>query len=197
LIVLSGKGGQFTAGNDLADLVADDLSQLIEYVQEIFTTVASLKKVVIAVVEGVAVGIGTTILLHCDIVIATDRAKFRVPFANLGVGPEGGASVLLPQLIGQKNARDVLLTGRFFSAEEALDWGLVTRRVDSEDLKKVTTEYVDVLMKQPQASLIATKDLMRSSHPDVENIVKRELESFGQLLQTEETRMRIRSFIKG
>jgi len=197
LIVLSGKGRHFTAGNDLTDLVADDLSQLIEYVQEIFTTVASLKKVLLAVVDGVAVGIGTTILLHCDIVIATDRAKFRVPFANLGVGPEGGASVLLPQLIGQKKARDVLLTGRFFSAEEALDWGLVTRRVDPEDLEKVTTEYIDLLMKQPQASLIATKALMRSSHPDVENVVKRELESFGQLLQTEETQMRIRSFIKG
>lgn len=197
VIVLSGKGGHFTAGNDLIDLVGDDHSDLMECVQEIFTTVASLKKVILAVVDGVAVGIGTTILLHCDIVIATDQAKFRLPFANLGVGPEGGASVLLPQLIGQKKAREVLLTGRFFSSQEALDWGLITRQVDREDLVKVTTEYVTLLKKQPQASLIATKALMRSSYPDVKNIVKRELESFGQLLQTDETQVRIRSFIKG
>lgn len=196
LIVVSGKGDHFSAGNDLTDLVGDDHTQLMDYVQEIFTTVSSLKKVLIAAVDGVAVGIGTTILLHCDIVIASHRAKFRVPFANLGVGPEGGASVLLPLIIGQKKAREVLLTGRFFSAAEALDWGLITRKVDPEDLPKVTTEYIDLLTKQPQASLIATKALMRSSHPDVKNIVKRELESFSQLLQTDETRDRIRSFIK-
>lgn len=196
LIVLSGKGEHFSAGNDLTDLVGDDHSQLMEYVQEIFTTVSSLQKVVIAAVDGVAVGIGTTILLHCDIVIASNRAKFRVPFANLGVGPEGGSSVLLPQFIGQRNAQEVLLTGRFFSAEEAHDWGLITRRVDPEDLPKVTRQYIDLLMKQPQASLVATKALMRASHPDVKNIVKRELEPFSLLLQTNATQDRIRSFIK-
>lgn len=196
LIVLSGYGSQFTAGNDLTDLVGNDHSQLMEYVQGIFTTISSLKKVVIAVVDGVAVGIGTTILLHCDIVIASDRAKFRVPFANLGVAPEGGSSVLLPQIIGQKNAREVLLTGRFFSSAEALDWGLITRRVKPENLSQVTTEYIELLLQQPQSSIIATKALMASSHANVQQVVERELESFRHLLQTDETRDRIRSFIK-
>lgn len=196
VIVLSGAGGQFSAGNDLADLVSDDHTQLMECVQEIFTTVANLKKVLLAVVDGVAVGIGTTILLHCDLVVASQGTKFRVPFANLGVGPEGASSVLLPHIIGQKKAREVLLTGRFFSAEEALEWGLINRLVKPEELAAVVEEYIALLLQQPLASLLATKVLMRSSLPDIENIVTRELESFGSLLQTDETRKRLRSLIR-
>jgi enoyl-CoA hydratase/carnithine racemase len=86
LIVLEGEGGQFTAGNDLSDLIGGEQFLVMECVQGIFNTVAKLKKVLVAVVEGVAVGIGTTILLHCDMVIASSKAKFRVPFANLGGG---------------------------------------------------------------------------------------------------------------
>lgn len=196
VIVLSGEGGHFSAGNDLADLVGEDLFQLMECVEQIFTTVANLQKVLLAEVDGVAVGIGTTILLHCDLVIACQDAKFRLPFANLGVGPEGGASVLLPRGVGQKKAREVLFTGRFFSAAEALEWGLINRVVDPEKMSDVSAEYIHLLLKQPQASLLATKALMRSSQPDVGEIIKRELETFSALLQTAETRERIRSFIK-
>ena len=196
VIVLSGASGHFSAGNDLADLVADDHSQLMHCVQKIFTTVANLKKVLIAAVEGVAVGIGTTILLHCDLVIASRGVKFRLPFANLGVSPEGAASVLLPQVVGQKMARDVLLTGRFFSAEEALSWGLINRLVESQKMAEVVAEYTTILLKQPLASLMATKALLHDSQPDVEKIVERELETFSSLLVTDETRDRIRSFIK-
>lgn len=196
IIVLSGEGGQFSAGNDLADLVGEDLFQLMECVEQIFKTVANLKKVLLAVVDGVAVGIGTTILLHCDLVIACQDAKFRLPFVNLGVGPEGGASVLLPLGVGQKKAREVLLTGRFFSAAEALEWGLINRMVEPGKILQTAEEYITLLLKQSQASLLATKALMRSSQPDVGEIIERELKAFGTLLQTDETRERIRSFIK-
>lgn len=196
IIVLSGEGGQFSAGNDLADLVSEDLFQLMECVKQIFTTVASLKKIVLAVVDGVVVGIGTTILLHCDLVIASQDARFRLPFVNLGVGPEGGSSVLLPRLAGQKMAREVLLTGRFFSAAEAQEWGLINRVAEAEKMLEVAEEYIDLLLKQPLASLLATKALMRSSQPDVGEIIERELKTFSTLLQTNETRERIRSFIK-
>ena len=196
IIVLSGEGGQFSAGNDLADLVGEDLFQLMECVEQIFKTVANLKKVLLAVVDGVAVGIGTTILLHCDLVIASQDAKFRLPFVNLGVGPEGGASVLLPLGVGQKKAREVLLTGRFFSAAEALEWGLINRVVKPEKMLEAAEEYIALLLKQSQASLLATKALMRTSQPDVAEIDERELKAFGTLLQTDETRKRIRSFIK-
>lgn len=196
IIVLSGEGGQFSAGNDLADLVGEDIFQLMECVKQIFKTVANLKKVLLAVVDGVAVGIGTTILLHCDLVIACQNTKFRLPFVNLGVGPEGGASVLLPHGVGQKKAREVLLTGRFFSAAEALEWGLINRVVEPNKILEATEEYIDLLLKQPLASLLATKALMRSSQPDVGEIIERELKAFSALLQTDETRERIRSFTK-
>ncbi|MFT5701969.1 MAG: enoyl-CoA hydratase/carnithine racemase [Desulforhopalus sp.] len=196
VIVLSGEGGKFSAGNDLADLTGDDHSQLMECVQGIFTTVSKLKKVLVAAVDGVAVGIGTTILLHCDIAIASHGTKFRLPFVNLGVGPEGGSSVLLPHVIGQKMAREVLFTGRFFSAEEALDWGLINRLVEPEKMVDVVAEYTSLLLKQPLLSLLATKALMRESRPDVEELVARELKMFGSLLQTDETQKRINSFIR-
>ncbi len=197
IIVLEGTGGQFTAGNDLSDLVNADLMQVMECVQGIFLTVSNLKKVLIAVVEGVAVGIGTTILLHCDIVIASSATKFRLPFANLGVGPEGASSVLLPNFIGQKMAREVLFTGRFFSAEEALSWGMINRVTEPGQAAEIAEEYIAPLLKQPLPSLLKTKELMRASLPDIATIVKNELQAFGALLQTKETQNRISMLVKG
>lgn len=196
VILLQGEGGMFTAGNDLSDLVGGKQSQVMECVQGIFSCVANLKKVLVAAVEGVAVGIGTTILLHCDLVAASGKTKFRVPFANLGVCPEGGSSVLLPGLIGQKMARDVLLTGRFFSADEALSWGLINTVTDPGKATEAAEEYIGLLLKQPLPSLIATKALMRGSQPDVETLVDKELQIFKELLITEETQNRIASLLK-
>lgn len=195
-IVLAGEGGQFTAGNDLSDLVGSEQLQVMDCVQGIFNTVAKLKKVLIAVVEGVAVGIGTTILLHCDIVVASSKTKFRLPFANLGVGPEGGSSLLLPGAIGQKMAREVLLTGRFFSADEAHAWGLINRVSDPGKAAEAAEEYISALLQQPLASLLATKELLRASLPDIETVINEELKTFKKLLQLEETRNRISFLLK-
>ncbi|SDP74158.1 enoyl-CoA hydratase/isomerase family protein [Desulforhopalus singaporensis] len=196
IILLEGVGGQFTAGNDLSDLVGGEQMQLMDCVRDIFLTVANLKKVIVAAVEGVAVGIGTTILLHCDIVVASRTTKFRVPFANLGVGPEGASSVLLPHVIGQKMAREVLFTGRFFSAGEALSWGLINQISNPEKAVDVAQEYIALLLRQPLASLLRTKELMRVSQPEVATVIDNELKVFCELLQTEETRARINGFLK-
>lgn len=196
IIVLEGVGGQFTAGNDLSDLVGGELLQVLGCVQTIFNTVAKLKKVLVGVVEGVAVGIGTTILLHCDIVVASSKTKFRLPFVNLGVAPEGGASRLLPLAIGQKMAREVLYTGRFFSAAEALAWGLINRVSDPGKAAEVAEEYLSALLQQPFASLLATKELLRPSQADIDTVIKEELEAFKELLQSEETHSRIIALLK-
>ncbi len=196
IIVLEGEGDHFTAGNDLADLVGSRQMEVMDCVQGIFSTVANLKKVLVAIVEGVAVGIGTTILLHCDIVIASSKAKFRVPFANLGVCPEGASSILLPKIIGQKMARDVLLTGRFFSAGEAYSWGLINTIADPDKISDVAEEYINSILQQPLRSLLATKALMRASLADVETIVKDELDVFKELLPTVETQDRINALLK-
>ncbi|WP_136808233.1 enoyl-CoA hydratase/isomerase family protein [Desulfosediminicola flagellatus] len=196
VIVLQGEGGIFTAGNDLSDLVGGKQQQVMECVQGIFACVANIKKVLIAAVEGVAVGIGTTILLHCDIVVASGKTKFRLPFANLGVCPEGGSSVFLPGAIGQKMAREVLFTGRFFSADEAYSWGLINRVAEPGKAVEVAEEYITPILQQPLASLLATKALMRASQPDVEHLVNEELKVFKELLITDETQKRISGLVK-
>ena len=196
IIMLEGEGGIFTAGNDLSDLVGDGGQQVIDGVQGIFDTVAGLKKVLVAAVEGVAVGIGTTILLHCDIVVASSETRFRLPFANLGVCPEGGSSALLPRAIGDKMAREVLLTGRFFSAEEALKWGLINSVSEPGRAAGLAQEYIDLLLQQPLASLIATKDMIRCHGVEVNKVVAAELVTFSKLVQSAETQARIMRLVK-
>lgn len=196
IILLTGEGGNFTAGNDLSDLAGDKRREVMVCVQSIFETVANLKKVLIGKVEGVAVGIGTTILLHCDLVVAARETKFRLPFANLGVCPEGGSSQLLPDAIGQKNARELLLTGRFFTADEALTWGLINRVVEKSGLENEVDEYINSLLKQPLESLLSTKELMKTTKGNVGEIVASELNHFSRLLESEETSKRILSLLK-
>ncbi len=196
VIVIEGKGGQFTAGNDLSDLVNTEKEEIKAGVQGIFDTVAELRKVVVAVVEGVAVGIGTTLLLHCDLVVASKKAKFRLPFANLGVCPEGGSSGLLPRAIGEKMANEVLLTGRFFTAAEALNWGLINAIADSGKAYEKAEEYLELLLQQPLDSLLTTKELIRRFKGDVKGMVAAELEIFGELLGSEVTRGRIKALLK-
>ena len=196
LIMIEGEGGQFTAGNDLADLVNARKEDVMEGVQGIFDTVAGLKKVLIAAVEGVAVGIGTTLLLHCDIVVASEKTKFRLPFANLGVSPEGAASALLPRAIGEKMAQEVLLTGRFFTGAEALNWGLINALCEPGKAHDKAEEYIGMLLQQPLDSLLATKELLRQSKGDISTVVARELDVFASLLNSESTRARINSLLK-
>ena len=198
LIMLEGEGGIFTAGNDLTDLVGDPSKgqAVMDGVQGIFDTVAGLKKVLIAAVEGVAVGIGTTILLHCDIVVASTETKFRLPFANLGVCPEGASSALLPRAIGDKMAREILLTGRFFSAEEALRWGLINKTSEPGKTAEVAQEYIEQLLQQPLPSLLATKEMIRYHGVDASKAVAKELETFTKLVQSPETQMRIQYLLK-
>lgn len=196
IISIEGEGGQFTAGNDLADLVNAKKEDVMQGVQGIFDTVSGLKKVFVAAVEGVAVGIGTTLLLHCDIVVASEKTKFRLPFANLGVSPEGAASSLLPRAIGEKMAQEVLLTGRFFTATEALNWGLINALTEPGKTHDKAQEYIGMLLQQPLDSLLATKELIRRSKGDISTVVAGELDVFARLLESESTRARIKSLLK-
>ena len=196
VIVITGEGGNFTAGNDLADLVHIEQEKVVQAVQGLFDTVAALRKPLMAVVEGVAVGIGTTLLLHADLAVASTNTKFRLPFVNLGVSPEGGASALLPDAIGEKMAREVLLTGRFFTGQEALAWGLVNGLAEPGKAAEKAEEFIGPLCKHPLASLLATKDLMRSSRVDISTVVAAELAVFANLLNSAETRDRINSLLE-
>ncbi|WP_250657213.1 enoyl-CoA hydratase/isomerase family protein [Alkalimarinus coralli] len=196
VLIVSGAEGKFTAGNDLADLVSGQADQVMAGVQGIFDALSSLNKPLIAAVESVAVGIGTTLLLHCDMVIASTGTKFRMPFANLGVSPEGASSALLSSTIGSKAASELLLTGRFFSAEEASMWGLVNQVSDKGQAMEVAQGVAKQLLKQPLPSLIATKAELRKYLPyNVSDVVAAELKTFVRLLESEETQARINAMV--
>lgn len=198
VIIVSGANGAFTAGNDLSDLVGDKahIQELMGCVQDIIETSNNMTKPVIAAVEKVAVGIGTTLLLHCDMVIASKGTRFRVPFANLGVCPEGASSYLLASQVGPKIANELLLTGRFFSAEEALNWGLINKACEAGEAVNEAMSIAKELLQQPLASLLATKRLLKQDYADqIPEVSRNELNEFVALLATPETQGRIQYMI--
>src|ERR1051326_3695120 len=133
VVLITGTEACFTAGNDLVDFAnakPGETSPAILYLQ----TLAAAQKPVIAAVGGVAVGIGTTMLLHCDLVYAAASARFQLPFVNLGLCPEAGSSYLLPSLIGQRRAAELLFFGEPFGAEQARDFGIVNEIVGEGEL---------------------------------------------------------------
>ncbi len=195
-IVITGAGGKFTAGNDLADLVGDRAGKVMEAVQSLFDAVTTLKKPLIAAVEGVAVGIGTTFLLHCDLAVASTDTRFRLPFVNLGVCPEGGSSALLPRTAGVKTANELLLTGRFFSADEALKFGLVNTITEQGCSLSKAMEYARSIAEQPPAAVLATKSILRRHQLlDIPQIVHDELELFLKLTLSTETQERLKKYL--
>ncbi|GAA3925840.1 enoyl-CoA hydratase/isomerase family protein [Litoribacillus peritrichatus] len=198
VIVVSGANNAFTAGNDLSDLVGDEIQALMECVQGIIETSNAITKPVIAAVEKVAVGIGTTMLLHCDMVIAAEGTRFRVPFANLGVCPEGASSYLLERNVGPKIAAELLMTGRFFSTEEAQQWGFINQTCDKGEAINSAMALAGELLKQPLPSLIATKRLMKKDYIDlIPEISQNELNEFVALLNSDSTQARIKAMLKG
>nr|MDT0666085.1 enoyl-CoA hydratase-related protein [Micromonospora sp. DSM 115978] len=157
-----GSGGCFTAGNDLAAFLEGPSLDLDGPTIAFMKALATSTKVVVAQVDGPAVGIGTTMLMHCDLVYATARSKFALPFVNLGIVPEFGASTILPRLLGRQAAADALLFGEPFSAAKALDYGLVTEVLaDADALAERVAARLEALVANPPLALAATRRLLR------------------------------------
>ena len=149
VLLIQGHETVFSAGNDLGDFLNDP------------PAIANFPKPLIAAVAGPAVGVGTTLLLHCDLVYAGDNAAFSVPFVNLGLCPEAASSLLLPRMMGHQRAAEALLMGDAFYAEAALEVGLVNRVVPPTELNAYAQAQAAKLAAKPLASLIATKRLMK------------------------------------
>jgi enoyl-CoA hydratase/carnithine racemase len=162
VVVLTGSGGSFTAGNDLADMAAnpplgDDAPPL-----RFLAALSTLRPVLVAAVDGPAIGIGTTVLPHCDLVYATVGSTFRLPFVNLGLVPEAAATLLLPRLVGPGKAAELALFGEPFDAAEAHRLGLVTALApDTDALDALVGERSRTLAGKPAAALRETKRLLR------------------------------------
>jgi enoyl-CoA hydratase/carnithine racemase len=164
-VLLYGSADCFTAGNDIADFLKPRDSE--PPVWNVFKTLPAMKKPVVAAVGGPAVGIGTTLLLHCDLVYAADNARFQLPFVSLGIIPEFGSTFLLPLIAGYHRAAELLLLGQPFTAQKAYEVGIVTAVVSQKNLLAEAEKAAKTLASLPPESIRTTKKLMRSNFEGV------------------------------
>jgi enoyl-CoA hydratase/carnithine racemase len=196
LITLRGEGQDFTAGNDLGDFMAElprDGSDIP--VWRLLRALAKNQVPIVAAVHGNAVGIGTTMLFHCDFVIAEEGTRFLMPFVDLGLVPEAASSLILPRLAGRRRAARYLLLGEAFGPEEALDFGLVSHVAPAGQLQSITEKLVAKLKAKPAEALRLTQRLLRRENTD-ELLERMELENghFSERLTSTEVRDAISAF---
>ena len=161
VVVIQGHGTIFSAGNDIADFLKNKPAGMDSPVFRFLRGIATFPKPLVAAVCGPAVGVGTTLLFHCDLVYAGDNAAFSMPFVNLGLVPEAASSLLVPQMFGYHRAAEALLLGEPFMAEAALEVGLVNRVVPPSEANALAQAQARKLAAKPLSSLIATKQLMK------------------------------------
>ncbi|MGE4063813.1 MAG: enoyl-CoA hydratase [Rhodospirillaceae bacterium] len=184
--VITGEGGCFTAGNDLKDfLEVPPVNEDAEVFQFMFA-LSSFTKPVIAAVNGLAIGIGTTLLFHCDLAYAVPETTFQMPFINLGVVPEFASSLLAPRLFGRAAASELLLLGEPFGAERAKEIGLINAVVPAADLAATVGAKAKALAAKPPGALRDAKALMLANAAEIRKCIVTEARIFGERLQTPE-----------
>lgn len=200
VIVVSGKPEIFTAGNDLDDFLNNVDPTAVTSERPVFQFMRALEistKPVVAAVAGAAVGIGTTLLMHCDLVYCADNAKFSMPFTQLGLCPEFGSSLLIAQAAGYTRAAEKLMLGEAFSAQEAFEMGIVARVLAAEELLAFAYAQAAKLVALPAASIRATKALMRRPRAAiVSEIIAVENKQFTEMLTGPEAKEAFTAFFQ-
>ena len=182
-LVIQGHETIFSAGNDIGDFLNEPPSKPDAPVFRFLHGISSFTKPIVAAVCGPAVGIGTTLLLHCDLIYAGDNAAFSLPFVNLGLCPEAASSLLVPQLMGYPRAAEALLLGEPFRAETALEIGLINRIVPPAEANALAQQQARKLAAKPLGALIETKRLMKKGNAaQVSERIAEEAASFGRML---------------
>src|SRR5664279_2781148 len=178
VMLLHGNGDSFTAGNDLQDFTANPWKgQDVPPAVRFMMAVAHATKPVIVAIQGATVGIGVTILLHCDLVYAAGNAKLVMPFVNLGIIPEAGSTVLAPALMGHQRAAELFMLGAPVSAQRAYELGLVNAVVTPDKLMETAMGAAQMLAEKPAAAIRATKALMKKAGAaETGRAIKEELE---------------------
>lgn len=196
VILITGTQDCFTAGNDLVDFAnarPGEASPAILYLQ----TLAATKKPIVAAVSGFAVGIGTTMLLHCDLVYADSTARFQLPFVNLGLCPEAGSSVILPVLVGQRRAAELLYLGEPFNAEKARALGIVNEVVTENVVLDAALAKARQLAEKPPSALRTTKMLLKhGAASSIADAMASETQQFAALLQGPEAKEAMGAFLE-
>ena len=197
VILITGKPEIFTAGNDLDDFLKNPPRDTQSPVYQFIQNLIHLTKPVVAAICGPAVGIGTTMLLHCDFVYAADNAKFSMPFAKLGLCPEFASSLLLPQIAGYQRAAEKLMLGEAFSAQEACEMGFVNKVLPVAEVMAFAQAQAAKLVALPTSSMRATKSLMKGKQiPAVEAKIIDENILFGEMLVSEEAKEAFNAFFE-
>ena len=197
VILFLGGDGCFTAGNDLADFLSHPALETDSPVVRFLNTMATARKPIVAAVAGPAVGIGTTMLLHCELVYCADNARLEMPFINLGLCPEFASSLLLPRQIGYARAAELLLLAEPFDAHTAKQYGLVNEVLTAADCVARANQAATTLAAKPPASLQIAKQLMKQAlEPAVLDQIRLEAEQFSALLQGPEAREALNAFLE-
>jgi enoyl-CoA hydratase/carnithine racemase len=202
--LILGHDDVFSAGNDIQDFLggiggskAGDDEQKKPPVLVFLDCLAGLEKPVVVGANGPAIGIGTTLLLHCDLVVLGETTRLRTPFVDLGLCPEAGSSLLMPQRLGRQRAAELLLLGGEIDAHTALAWGLANRVVSPEQVAKTATEFAQSLAKKPRAALMLSKQLMlgASEKSTIKDRILEEGEHFLSQLNSPEARSAFERFL--
>ena len=198
VMLLHGNGDSFTAGNDLEDFMANQWKgQEHPPAVRFITTVVHAKKPIVAAVQGSAVGVGVTILLHCDLVYAAGDAKLTMPFVNLGIVPEAASTVILPLQIGHQLASELLMLGTSVSGQRAYELGMVNAVVPLDALLSTAMNAAHVLAEKPAAALRATKALMKKAGAaEVERALQEEVAVIAERLASAETHEALSAFLQ-
>ena len=195
-ILITGTADCFTAGNDLVDFAnaaPGESSPAIAFLQ----TLAAAEKPVVAAVNGTAIGIGTTMLLHCDLVYAASSARFQLPFVNLGLCPEAASSFILPRMMGHHRAAELLFLGAPFGAGTARELGIVNEVYADRDLLVEAKSKAAQLAEKPPAALRITKALLKHTTAGAKaEAMEREAKQFLMLLQGPEAREAMTAFMQ-
>ncbi|MCC5855475.1 MAG: enoyl-CoA hydratase/isomerase family protein [Idiomarina sp.] len=186
-VVITSEGNVFCAGNDLGDFLRHGELTSDSPVFKFLDTIASIDVPVVAGVQGAAVGIGTTLLLHCDLVYCADDARFVMPFVDMGLVPEAASSQLVPMLCGHLKASALLLLGESVNATEAVSYNLVNKVVAADALTAKIDEVAQALAAKPVKSLRLSKKLLKVPYEPVQGRIARELKDFLQVLGSPET----------
>ncbi|RLU10323.1 enoyl-CoA hydratase [Pseudomonas prosekii] len=196
-VLITGSAECFTAGNDIADFIEQPPSNLDSPVFHFMLSLLDCRKPVIAAVAGAAVGIGTTLLLHCDLVYVSRDARLRMPFVNLGLCPEFGSSLILPRLLGHAKAAELLLLGEGFSGEQAAVWGVATEALGSGEAALAKAREMALRFEAlPAEAVRISKQLMKA--PDREllrKVIEEEGALFTERLRSPEALAALSGFI--
>ncbi|GAB3630040.1 enoyl-CoA hydratase [Pandoraea terrae] len=195
VVLITGSEKVFSAGNDLGDFIHNPPASLDSPTWKFVRRLAAFPKPVIAAVCGAAIGIGMTMLLHCDLVFAGENAKFSVPFVDLGLCPEAASSLLLPLRVGHQRASWALLSCEAFDAETAREMGLVNRVLPVEHVFDFANQEAARLVAKPIESLVETKRLMKAMYGDqISARVDEEAVTFAKMLAGDAAKEAIASF---